>query len=97
VSVCTDEEKIKQLGRRDIMIAWRGTIRGSEWAANFKRGLSPAAMDKRPSLKKAGPTIQVETGFLGLYTSKNPKTRYNKTSARTQVQYFLSFLPTLPL
>jgi hypothetical protein len=82
--VCTDEEKIKQLGRRDIMIAWRGTIRSSEWAANFKQALSPMAMDKRP--KKAGPAIQVETGFLSLYTAKNPNTRFNKTSSRTQVR-----------
>lgn len=88
----TDEEKVRQLGRRDIVIAWRGTIRSSEWAANFKRGLSPAAMDKRPGHEK-GPKIQVETGFLALYTSKNPKTRYNKTSARTQV---LSKPPLIP-
>lgn len=84
--MCTDEEKIKQLGRRDIMIAWRGTIRNSEWAANFKQGLSPMAMDKRPSAKKSGPAIQVETGFLSLYTAKNPNTRFNKTSSRTQVR-----------
>lgn len=83
--MCTDEDKIKQLGRRDILIAWRGTIRNSEWVANMKQTLSPAAMDKRPSTKRVGPPIAVETGFLGLYTSKNPKTRYNKTSARTQV------------
>jgi len=85
VAVCTDEEKVKQLGRRDILIAWRGTIRNSEWVANMKQTLSPAAMDKRPNEKRVGPPITVETGFLGLYTSKNPKTRYNKTSARTQV------------
>lgn len=85
IAVATDEEKIKQLGRRDIVIAWRGTIRNSEWAANFKQKLAPASLDRRPSLKKSGPTISVETGFLTLYTAKNPKTHYNKTSARKQV------------
>lgn len=85
VAVCTDEEKIRQLGRRDIMIAWRGTIRNSEWAANMEQKLAPASMDNRPSIKKSGPVISVETGFLALYTAKNPKTRYNKSSARTQV------------
>lgn len=87
MAVCTDEEKVRQLGRRDIVISWRGTIRNSEWVANFKMLLGPAQMDKRPTAGNAAPpsNVRVETGFLSLYTSKNPNTRYNRSSARTQV------------
>ncbi|CAM6063588.1 unnamed protein product [Sphagnum tenellum] len=85
VAVCTDEEKIKQLGRRDILIAWRGTIMGTEWAANVQIKLIPSGIDSRPSYNLTTAALRVEMGFLNLYTSKNSETRYNKTSARQQV------------
>ncbi|CAM6039328.1 unnamed protein product [Sphagnum compactum] len=85
VAVCTDEEKIKQLGRRDILIAWRGTIMGTEWAANAQIKLVPSGIDSRPSYNLTTAALRVEMGFLNLYTSKNSETRYNKTSARQQV------------
>jgi hypothetical protein len=84
VAVCTDEEKIK-LGRRDILIAWRGTIMNTEWAANAQINLVPSGIDSRHSYNLTTAALRVEMGFLNLYTSKNSETRYNKTSARQQV------------
>lgn len=85
VAVCTDEEEIKRLGRRDILIAWRGTIMNSEWAANMETNMVPAAMDPRPGTKLGTGGLGVEKGFLSLYITKKPNTRYNQTSAREQV------------
>lgn len=36
VAVCTSADEIRRLGRRDIVIAWRGTITPSEWMANIE-------------------------------------------------------------
>jgi hypothetical protein len=92
VAVSTDEEKIKQLGRRDILIAWRGTKMGTEWAANAQIKPVPSGIDSRSSYNLTTAALRVETGFLNLYTSKNSKTRYNKTSARQQVNALLVYI-----
>lgn len=89
IAVSTDEETIR-LGRRDIVISWRGTVRHTEWVANVKENLAPAAVapgakDMAENLKN----IRVETGFLSMYTSKNEESKYNKTSAHSQVLHFV--------
>ncbi len=92
VAVSTDEEKIKQLGRRDILIAWRGTVMDTEWAADAQINLVPSGIDSRPSYNLTTAALRVEMGFLNLYTSKNSETRYNKTSARQQVNALLVYI-----
>jgi hypothetical protein len=85
VAVSTDEEKIKQLGRRDILIAWRGTIMGTEWAADAQMWPIPSGIDSRPRRDSTTAALRVETGFLNLYTTKSSETRFKQTSARQQV------------
>lgn len=86
VAICTDEERIKQLGRRDIVVAWRGTSAKLEWAANLKRTLVPSSLDDRDQRDNwLDPRVRIEKGFLSLYTTKNPRTRSNKSSAREQL------------
>jgi hypothetical protein len=80
------------IGRRDILIAWRGTIMGTEWAANVQIKLIPSGIDSRPSYNLTTAALRVEMGFLNLYTSKNSETRYNKTSARQQVNALLVYI-----
>lgn len=80
VAVATDEGKAA-LGRRDIVIAWRGTIMPIEWYEDFESPLVSAS-----NIIGTGTNPQVHQGFLSLYTSINPSSPYNKHSARDQVK-----------
>ncbi|KAK4758930.1 hypothetical protein SAY87_020231 [Trapa incisa] len=81
VAVATDDGR-EALGRRDIVISWRGTIRVSEWESDFDFPLVSASEilgdgdDENP---------KVHAGWLSIYTSANPKSKYNQKSARQQV------------
>lgn len=79
VAVSNDEET-KRIGRRDIVVAWRGTVAPSEWYEDFQRNLEPMIGGAN-----VGDHAKVEHGFLSIYTSKNKSTRYNKSSASEQV------------
>lgn len=71
----SDDEETHRIGRRDIVVAWRGTVAPSEWYEDFQRKLEPIGHGD----------AKVEHGFQSIYTSKNEQTRYNKTSASEQV------------
>ncbi|OIT06037.1 PREDICTED: phospholipase A1-IIgamma-like [Nicotiana attenuata] len=84
VAVATDEGKV-ELGRRDIVIAWRGTMEKLEWVNNFQFAAVPA-----PKVFGDGgllPLLQplVHHGFYNIYTTDNPRSQFNQTSARDQV------------
>ncbi|KAI3780490.1 hypothetical protein L2E82_10471 [Cichorium intybus] len=79
IAVSTEKSK-DLLGRRDIVVSWRGTIQISEWIENFDFPLMLAS-NVFPTSKCA----LVHSGFLSIYTSSNANSRYNKTSARDQV------------
>ncbi|CAK9150057.1 unnamed protein product [Ilex paraguariensis] len=81
VAVSNDETS-KRLGRRDITIAWRGTVTRLEWIADLMDFLRPISDDKIPC---PDPTVKVESGFLDLYTDKNETCRFCKFSAREQI------------
>ncbi|KAF8403781.1 hypothetical protein HHK36_011886 [Tetracentron sinense] len=78
VAVATDEEEIKRLGRRDILVAWRGTVTYLEWIHDLKDILRPAHFSTDPSIK-------IESGFYDLYTKKEDNCKYCSFSAREQV------------
>ncbi|KAJ4972391.1 hypothetical protein NE237_005490 [Protea cynaroides] len=78
VAVSTDEEQVKRLGRRDIVIAWRGTVTYLEWITDLKDILHPAGFTNDPSIK-------IEKGFYDLYTKKENNCKYCSFSAREQV------------
>ncbi len=87
VAVATDEAEIKRLGRRDIVISWRGTVTTLEWLANLHDYLTPLSPTHGSTeTNSRGRFVNVESGFFNLYTSKKESTRYNKKSAAEQVR-----------
>ncbi|XP_022732307.1 phospholipase A1-Ibeta2, chloroplastic-like [Durio zibethinus] len=59
VAVCEDRREIHRMGRRDIVIALRGTATCLEWAENFRAQLVNIPESDEPTQK-------VECGFLSL-------------------------------
>ncbi|KAL7616591.1 phospholipase A1-II 1-like [Lactuca sativa] len=80
IAVATDEGK-KVLGRRDIMIVWRGTVNPSDMVHD-------AELVKVSAKKIFGEmhldNPKVHMGWYSIYTTSDPNTRYNQTSARDQ-------------
>uniref|UniRef100_A0A1J3EJL3 Phospholipase A1-Igamma1, chloroplastic n=1 Tax=Noccaea caerulescens TaxID=107243 RepID=A0A1J3EJL3_NOCCA len=77
-----DEAKRRRLGRRDIAIAWRGTVTQLEWIADLKDFLKPVSGN---GFRCPDPTVKAESGFLDLYTDKDTTCNFSKFSAREQV------------
>ncbi|KAL8524406.1 hypothetical protein ACS0TY_014116 [Phlomoides rotata] len=79
VAVATDEGK-STLGRRDILIAWRGSVQNLEWVNDVEFLLIAA-----PIIFKGKNVPKVHYGWHSIYTSNDPKSPFNKASARDQV------------
>ncbi|XP_016498152.1 phospholipase A1-IIgamma-like [Nicotiana tabacum] len=84
IAVATDEGKVA-LGRRDIVIAWRGTIQTLEWVNDLEFLLIPG-----PKVFGNGGLVPlfkplVHHGFYSIYTTENPRSKFNQYSVRDQV------------
>lgn len=66
VAVCDDRREIARMGRRDIVIALRGTATCLEWAENVRDLLVPIP-DQKDQIHKQP---KVECGFLSLYNTR---------------------------
>ncbi|KAG6474769.1 phospholipase A(1) DAD1, chloroplastic-like [Zingiber officinale] len=64
VAVCDDADEIDRLGRRDIVVAFRGTATVLEWAENLRATLTHLG----PVAPRAAEPM-VESGFWSLFTS----------------------------
>ncbi|KAK8615215.1 hypothetical protein V6N13_068995 [Hibiscus sabdariffa] len=82
VAVATDEGK-RVLGRRDVLVAWRGTSATREWLNDFNCIIQRSASDLFPAAKQHDATVHY--GFHDLYTGTRPGSTHSKTSAREQV------------
>lgn len=78
----SNDEKSRVLGRRDITIAWRGTVTRLEWIADLMDFLKPVSSENIPCPDR---TVKVESGFLDLYTDKDESCKFCKFSAREQI------------
>ncbi|GAV72142.1 Lipase_3 domain-containing protein [Cephalotus follicularis] len=82
VAVSDDKTTTKRLGRRDITVAWRGTVTRLEWIVDLMDFLKPVSSNKIPC---PDPTVKAESGFLDLYTDKDESCQFCKVSAREQI------------
>ncbi|KAI4343091.1 hypothetical protein MLD38_027634 [Melastoma candidum] len=80
VAVSDDKETLR-IGRRDIIVAWRGTMTPAECFKDFQRRLEPIGCNSE---------AKVEHGFLSIYKSRRESTRYNKSSASEQVMTMIN-------
>ncbi|MCD7448569.1 hypothetical protein HAX54_044173 [Datura stramonium] len=81
VAVATDEGKVA-LGRRDILIAWRGTM----CPAEFNDDDDWVLVRPTKIFGENTDNILVHRGFYSVYTSLNEASKFNRTtSARDQV------------
>ncbi|KAL6208683.1 hypothetical protein ACLB2K_019630 [Fragaria x ananassa] len=78
----SDDETTARLGRRDISIAWRGTVTRLEWIVDLMDFLKPLSNNKIPC---PDPNVKAESGFLDLYTDKDQTCRFCTYSAREQI------------
>ncbi|GMQ06109.1 hypothetical protein CsSME_00050822 [Camellia sinensis var. sinensis] len=78
IAVATDDAEVHRLGRRDIVVAWRGTSTSLEWIQVLKDFLRPAHFHDDPSIK-------IQSGFYDLYTQKKNSCRFCIFSARERV------------
>ncbi|KAI4302832.1 hypothetical protein MLD38_038533 [Melastoma candidum] len=79
VAVCQDRREIARLGRRDVVIALRGTVTCLEWIENLRASLTCLhghADDDAP---------MVESGFWSLYTSGDECTPSLREMIREEV------------
>ncbi|XP_047333655.1 phospholipase A(1) DAD1, chloroplastic-like [Impatiens glandulifera] len=81
VSVCTDKKEIARLGRRDVVIALRGTSTFLEWIENLRATLTPVSDDSDSGM--------VESGFLSLYTSRTSDSPSLQEQVREEIRRLL--------
>lgn len=66
VAVCDNDREIARMGRRDIVVALRGTATALEWTENLRTSLHPIP---------DSPDAKVSSGFMSLYkSSPSPNT-----------------------
>ncbi|PWA98876.1 alpha/beta-Hydrolases superfamily protein [Artemisia annua] len=86
VAVVTDDDEVRRLGRRDIVIAWRGTVTYLEWIHDLKDILHPACFSDDPSIK-------IESGLhalalLSAYDIAEMKLNFTNTMKRIPITVF---------
>lgn len=87
VAVCVDKDEISRLGRRDIVIAYRGTATCLEWLENLRATLTDVAGSMPCSSKDCRP--MVESGFLSLYTSGTATSPSLQQMVRSEISRLL--------
>ncbi|MCO5565036.1 hypothetical protein L7F22_018706 [Adiantum nelumboides] len=88
IAVATDKKEIARLGRRDIVVVWRGTVTRLEWLENIDGTMiEPLGIfgesHKSTTLHHR---VGIERGFYTLYTSCNVDAPHGQVNASKQVR-----------
>ncbi|XP_073128496.1 phospholipase A1-IIdelta-like [Henckelia pumila] len=84
IAVTTDDVS-KALGRREIYVAWRGTVTGMEWLNDLDIGLA-SAKELVPTELDPRKVPKIMNGWLNIYHSKNSDSKFVGLSPREQLQ-----------
>lgn len=95
VAICQDRDEIARLGRRDVVIAFRGTATCLEWVENLRATLTHLPNAGSDSDGACGP--MVESGFLSLYTSGTPGSPSLQQMVREEVSRIIQSYGDEPL
>lgn len=79
-----EDESVGLLGRREIVVVWRGTIQSLEWV-NDLQFVQVSASSINVGGGANGEEVKVHQGWFSVYTSDDSKSPFNKISARNQV------------
>ncbi|KMT04524.1 hypothetical protein BVRB_8g181860 [Beta vulgaris subsp. vulgaris] len=80
-----EDDAVELLGRREIVVAWRGSVEFMEWLNDLKF-LQVSASDILAHEGDDGePEPEVHQGWHSIYTTDNLSSPFEKTSARQQV------------
>ncbi|KAI3892748.1 hypothetical protein MKX03_017786 [Papaver bracteatum] len=100
VAVCDDQKEIKRMGRRDIVIALRGTSTCLEWAENVRDLLiSVNETEESPPSELSQERLQakVECGFWSLYKTRGTHIPSLSESITREVQRLMELYKGEPL
>ncbi|CAN6818152.1 phospholipase A1-IIgamma-like [Brassica napus] len=77
----TDDQGTAALGRRDIVVAWRGSVQPLEWVNDFEFGF----VNAKKIFGEKNDQVQIHRGWYSIYMSKDERSPFNKANARDQV------------
>ncbi|KAJ8774464.1 hypothetical protein K2173_016910 [Erythroxylum novogranatense] len=98
VAVCDDRHEIQRMGRRDIVIALRGTSTCLEWAENMRAQLVEYPQDccDKETEPDQGQS-KVECGFLSLYKTRGVQVPSLAESVEEEVKRLVELYKGEPL
>ncbi|XP_004240207.2 phospholipase A(1) DAD1, chloroplastic-like [Solanum lycopersicum] len=96
VAVCDDEKEITRLGRRDVVIAYRGTATSSEWLENFRATLT-CLPDDMTTFDENYDQPMVQSGLLNLYTTNTQCDQSLQDTIREEISKILDKYNDEPL
>ncbi|PKU72224.1 phospholipase A(1) DAD1, chloroplastic [Dendrobium catenatum] len=90
IAVCDDEAELARLGRRDIVIALRGTVTALEWLDNLRATLTHPTPSCTPTDHDPARTDpMVQRGFWSLFTSSSAAHRSLCDQVRDEIRRLL--------
>lgn len=83
----TDDQGTALLGRRDIVVAWRGSVQPLEWVNDFEFGL----VNAKKIFGEKNDQVQIHQGWYSIYMSQDERSPFTKANARDQVRIYTTF------